>query len=201
MSLKRVAEGIHTFAKFSEEKQLDFNGWHLAIGGTFVLIDPPQATDETVNRIRNLGAPTRILLTNKDHRRAAPFFREVFGAPISISVLDRPLVDARIDETFAPGDVLLGGLEVIGIPDSKSVGECAFFWPERRALFLGDALIGKPPGALSLLPAEKFSDVNKARAGLSVLGALDVDMVLVGDGVSILEQGAQALRDFLSRAA
>jgi hypothetical protein len=63
-------------------------------------------------------------------------------------------------------------------------------------LILGDALIGKPPGALSLLPPEKFADPERARTGAARLAELDVDVVLVGDGVSILARGRSALETF-----
>ncbi|MBI4819555.1 MAG: hypothetical protein HY791_25000 [Deltaproteobacteria bacterium] len=200
MSVRSILPGVHTFAKFSEEKQLDFNGWHVAVGGTFVLIDPPEASDEDVEVLRSLGAPTKILITNKDHRRAAPHFRDTFGAPIAVSGLDRELMDCSVDETFNSGDRLFGELEVIGIPWSKSPGESALFWRRRRVLFLGDALIGKPAGSLSLLPPVKFKEPDKAPMGLEPLRKLEVDAVLVGDGVSVLEGGSAAIAAFLAHA-
>jgi hypothetical protein len=60
----------------------------------------------------------------------------------------------------------------------------------------GRCVIGKPPGQLSLLPQDKFAN-PKAKEGIKVLLASSFDAVLVGDGVSILTQGKQAVQDFL----
>ena len=35
---------------------------------------------------------------------------------------------------------------------------------KRKTLFLGDALIGKPPGAVTLFPEEKYDDIQRAKA-------------------------------------
>ena len=64
-------------------------------------------------------------------------------------------------------------------------------------LILGNALIGKPPGRLNLLPPDKFVDPKKAKEGIKVLLQPSFDAVLVGDGASILTQGKQAIFDFL----
>ena len=122
--------------------------------------------------------------------------RERFGARIVIHRRDRALIDCDVDDVYDDGDVLAGALEVVPVRDAKSPGESALWWRERRVLILGDALIGKPPGRLSLLPDEKFAQSDRARAGARALAALDANMVLVGDGVSILEGGSAALRAF-----
>ena len=59
-------------------------------------------------------------------------------------------------------------------------------------MIVGDALIGKPPGAVSLLPSEKYANISKAREGLQRLLKYNFDSLLVGDGVSILT-GAKAV--------
>ena len=57
---------------------------------------------------------------------------------------------------------------------------------KKITFIVGDALIGKPPGAVSLLPAEKYADITKAREGLRRLLKYNFDSLLVGDGVSDL---------------
>jgi hypothetical protein len=52
----------------------------------------------------------------------------------------------------------------------------------------------KPTG-LSMVPAAKLADPARARAGLARLAELDVDLLLVGDGVSILHAGGAASFD------
>jgi len=198
--MKRLLDGVHTWSIFSEEKQLDFNGLHLALAGSTVLVDPPPLTEDDAAAIEKLGRPSLIILTNKDHRRAAPAARDRFGAPIAIHELDRPLVDCEIDRTFGDGDTLAGALRVVRLSDAKSPGESALWWAARGILILGDALIGKPPGSLSLLPAAKFADAGRARAGVARLAEFPAIAVLVGDGVSILDDGAAVIRRFVDSA-
>lgn len=192
--MREILEGIWTWSVFSDAKQLDFNGYYLRPAGQAVLIDPPPLAPDDLDAVTRLGAPARIVLTNKDHRRAAPDAHQRFGAAIAIHIADKPLVDCAVDETFRDGEILAGVLRVVHVPDAKSPGECALYWPQRKILFVGDALIGAPVGCLSLLPAEKFADVAKARAGLRRLAALEVETVLVGDGQSLLTGAAAALR-------
>jgi hypothetical protein len=53
-------------------------------------------------------------------------------------------------------------------------------------MIVGDALIGKQPGSVSMLPPEKYTDPAKARDGLRRLLKYNFDSLLVGDGASIL---------------
>lgn len=64
-------------------------------------------------------------------------------------------------------------------------------------LIVGDALIGKPSGALSLLSPEKYQDVRTARDGLRRLLKYQFDSMLVGDGTSITFGAKQAVEKVL----
>lgn len=189
--MKQLLDGVWTWSVFDEARQIDFNGYWVDTGSARALIDPVPF-DEAA--IAALGAPIDVLLTNKDHRRAAARARERFGAAIVAHALDRPLLDLPVDRELTDGDVVSGALRAVHLPDQKSPGEMALYWPERRVLFLGDALWGKPPGALTMLPAAKYKDLAAARAGLQRLASLDVDAILMGDGAPILSGGGEVLR-------
>jgi hypothetical protein len=64
-------------------------------------------------------------------------------------------------------------------------------------LIVGDALIGKPSGSVSLLPAEKYADVGKAQEGLRRLLKYNFDSLLVSDGASILANAKQSVEQLL----
>jgi len=68
---------------------------------------------------------------------------------------------------------------VIHVSGAKSPGECALLFPPAKALILGDALIGKPKGKLTMLPPEKFPDPSKAVEGVRALLEHAFDAVLV----------------------
>ena len=86
--------------------------------------------------------------------------RQCIGSPPPPS--PRPLIrpTIAIDEAVREGDLIAGALRVIHLP-GKSAGEIGlYFDPAHHAvsremggiLLLGDAIIGNPPGALSLIP-------------------------------------------------
>jgi len=103
------------------------------------------------------------------------------------------------DHNFSDGDMLAGFLKAVVIPDNKSPGETALYWEEKKILFLGDALIGKPSGEVCLLPPEKYTDIEKARAGIKVLDDLNFDSLLMGDGDPIVTGCKKAIERFFDK--
>jgi len=200
-----VAADIYQWSEFSDEKQLSFNGYYLIHGGESVIIDPPFLSDEGVQSLRHLiekkiDSPLKaILLTNVHHDRMSQKIREIFGVPLYIHENDAEELDFKADHTFADCDKLFCGLRVVHLKNQKSPGESAFYLAARKKIFIGDALIGKVPGELTLLPPEKFSDINAARKSLQVLRNFDFDDLLLGDGGCILGQGKEALQKLLSQ--
>lgn len=196
--MKEILPGIYQWSWFSQEKGYDFNG-HLIVTGTDrVMIDPPPLSAEDGAWLQKQGAISYIILTNRDHVREAEAYRKQFKTTVLAPVQDAPLMGIRIDRTFKDGDLLPGGIKAIHIPDGKSPGESALFLNRgKRILILGDALIGKPPGRLNLMPPEKYRDPSKAREGIRVLLKYFFDSILVGDGTSILTGGRQAIEEFL----
>ncbi len=193
--MREILPGVHEWSWFSAEKQLNFNG-HLVVAENHrVLIDPPPLSDDDRVEIARQGGPTAIVLTNRDHVREIADCQLAYGAPVWVPAEDAPWIDVRFDRTYDGGSQLPGGLAAIRVPDAKSPGESALWSAGQRVLILGDAAIGKPPGALGMLPDDKFADPIKARAGLRVLldPRYDYDAVLVGDGESLPTAGRSAL--------
>jgi glyoxylase-like metal-dependent hydrolase (beta-lactamase superfamily II) len=193
--MKTIAPGIQQWSFFSQDKQLNFNGLLLTINDHCILVDPPpmDAADRTA--ILKGRTVDYILLTNRDHVREAEACRREFKAKVYAPETDAPLMEIAIDKTYRDGELLPGGLWVIHLKDMKSPGETAFFLDKGKGyLILGDSLIGKPPGHLTLLSADKFADVSKAKASLTRLLKYNFDAVLVGDGTSILAGAKEAVR-------
>jgi glyoxylase-like metal-dependent hydrolase (beta-lactamase superfamily II) len=173
-------------------------GHLLRIGDTAVLVDPVAAGEEVAEAIDEVGARCGqwlCLITNADHSRAAAEARARFGAQILVARGDAgraELTALAPDDTIDDGDVI-AGLRVVRVPDLKTPGEIALYWIARRALILGDAAVGRPAGALSMLAPEKFADPAAARRSVARLSSLGVDVVLVGDGDDLLTGGGAAL--------
>jgi len=185
--VKQLFPNIWQWSWFSEDKQLDFNGYLLAIGEHRVLIDPPLMTANEVAQVHQGGPIDYIVMTNRDHEREAEAYRKEFQCQLFVPVSDAPEIRASFDKTYADGELLPGGMWVIHLAHQKTPGECALFLERGQGiLIVGDALLGKPPGQLSLLPPEKYPDVKKACEGLQRLLRYNFDCLLVGDGTSLL---------------
>ena len=199
--MDEILKDVYTWSVYSEEKKLNFNGHfivsqHPLFGN--VIIDPPQASDSDLEQMESLGFVQHIIITNRDHIRRSEEFQQKFGADIQINTNDITGSGIISDRNFNHGDMIAGFLHAVVIPDNKSPGETALFWADREILFLGDALIGKPPGIVTLLPEEKYDDIVKAKAGIRILQNLDYKHLLLGDGESILRKGKEVVSKYFN---
>jgi len=189
--VQEIVPGIWTWRKFSEPHGYDFNG-HLVLDRAGNLcIDPVEPSSQDMTEIARLGV-ARIVITNRNHSRAANLVRARTEAPVAIHPADAPHARAQgleVDEDLAPGQRI--GPFLVAAAAGKSPGEVALHWPERRLLIVGDAIIGHPPGKCSLLREKVLDDPAALRRSVASLLDLDFDTLLVGDGVSVLS-GAKA---------
>jgi len=199
--MKQILPGIHSWSVFSQEKGLEFNG-HLVVNDEgCALIDPPPMSDDDLSQAEKLGPPTAIIVTNCHHTRGAMAFAARWHARILLNEKDADALPptVRLGGIYRDGDRLAAGLLVVGLQDQKSPGESALLCGKAEAIILGDALIGKPPGSFSLLPAEKYKDMAAARRGLRRLLEFPFDAALVGDGASVIHGGRRALEALLGQ--
>src|SRR6185295_8314171 len=163
------------------------------------LVDPPSMTPEDLADIGGRGQMDYIVLTNRDHEREAAAYQKEFACQVVVPEADASQMTIKAERTHKDGELLPGGIWVIHLQDQKSPGESALFIQQGKGvLILGDALIGKPAGALSLLPPERYADCGKAREGLRRLLKYNFDAVLCGDGASILTGGKAAVERVLT---
>ncbi len=196
--MKQLLPGIWQWSCFSDEKQVDFNGLFLTVGEHRIVIDPPPMTAEASTLIRRQGALDYIIVTNRDHLREAVAYQAEFRCQLQIPEADASQMDVKPTKTYKDGELLPGGIWAIQLKDQKSPGESALYIQQGKGvLIVGDALIGKPAGALSLLPSERYADVAKAKEGLRRLLKYNFDSILVGDGASIVFGAKQAVEQVL----
>ena len=203
--IKEVLPNIFSWSEFSQEKQLNFNGYFIETPEETVFIDPPALSKDELNELQGqINAPVEntlkaILLTNAHHERASFDLKKIFKVPIMTHENDKDLLEFSPDQTFKNKEKLFCGIKVINFEDQKSPGESGFFIEKRKVMILGDALIGKPSGKLNLLPPEKYRDIEKAKEGLEVLKEYDFDTLLVGDGTSIINNARKVVQEFLKK--
>ncbi|MGH7166904.1 MAG: hypothetical protein ACREII_00080 [Nitrospiraceae bacterium] len=196
--MKQLLPGIWQWSWFSEEKKLDFNGLFLTVGEHRVLVDPPLMTADDLDQIRTGGQVDYILITNRDHVRETVTYQKEFRCQVLVPDVDAREMEVKADRTFKDGELLPGGIWIVHLKDQKSPGESVLFLQQGKGIMIvGDALIGRPPGRLTMLPAEKYADAAKAREGLRRLLKYNFDTLLVGDGTSILTGAKQAVEQAL----
>ncbi len=205
-TMREILPGIFTWGSTYTDRPWDLNGYAIALEQCTVLVDPP-APGEDDWPIFNVMKPiTKIVLTNRDHIRDAELFRTRFGAHVVAGADEvTQLASLGVDEAVSEGELIAGALQVIHLP-GKSAGEIGlYFSPAHHArsremggiLLLGDAIIGNPPGALSLIPEPKLDNSSKLKRSLRKLLDYDFDVLLLCDGQSVVTGGKRKVVEFL----
>ncbi|MCZ6622786.1 MAG: hypothetical protein O7B35_00905 [Deltaproteobacteria bacterium] len=73
--MREIVKDIYTWPWFSEPHGYNFNGYLVCHESGNLCIDPVEPTDETFKEIIRQGV-SRIVLTNRNHSRAANQVRE-----------------------------------------------------------------------------------------------------------------------------
>ena len=196
--MREVVSGIFTWPWFSAPHGYNFNGYLILHQAGNLCIDPVEPAEEDLNEIARHGV-ARILLTNRNHSRAANKVRARTGARTAIHPADAPHArsqSAELDDELNIGEKV-GPLTVVGVA-GKSPGEVALHWPERKILIVGDAVVGDPPGRCKLLPEKVVDDPARLRQSVRSLLALDFDILLPGDGAPILQGAKERLRELVN---
>lgn len=197
--MHEILAGILTWPWFSEPHGYDFNGHLIRHPDGNIVVDPVLPTEADLAAIVAEGA-SRIVLTNRNHSRAANLIRERTGARVAIHPDDAAHAQAQgteIDDMIAVGD-RIGPLQVVAAA-GKSPGEIALLWPERGILLVGDSVIGNPPGACGLLAERVMDDPARLRQSVAAFLDLDFDTLLVGDGVAVVGGAKARLAELVAR--
>lgn len=195
--MKEILPDVFTWPWFSEPHGYNFNGHLICLPTGNLCIDPVEPTAADLDEIAGLGVK-QILLTNRNHSRAANKVRRRTGARTSIHPADAPHArkeGADLDDELRIGEKI--GPLIIVAADGKSPGEVALHWPERRILIVGDAFVGDPPGKCKLLPEKVVDDPARLRESVRSLLSLDFDILLPGDGEPILKYARERLKDLV----
>lgn len=196
--MREILTGIFTWPWFSEPHGYNFNGHFVKHSDGNLCVDPVEPSDEDLAELARQRV-ARILITNRNHSRAANKIRARTGARTAIHPADAPHArseGAELDDELKVGDKV-GPFVVVGAP-GKSPGEVVLHWPERKILVVGDAVVGDPPGKCKLLPDKVVDDPPRFRESARALLALDFDTLLVGDGVAILQSAKERLRELVN---
>jgi glyoxylase-like metal-dependent hydrolase (beta-lactamase superfamily II) len=196
--MDEIVADVFTWAWFSKPHGYDFNDHLVRHADGNLCIDPVQPTDACLAEVARMGA-LKILLTNRNHSRSANVVRARTGAKTLIHPDDAAHArtqGAEIDGPLTVGETV-GPFTIVAVP-GKSPGEVAFHWPERKLLIVGDAVIGNPPGHCGLLREKVMDDPARLRQSVRQLLNLDFDILLFGDGASILHDAKLQLQELVA---
>lgn len=195
--MQEIVPDVFTWPWFSEPHGYNFNGHFIRHSAGNLCIDPVQPPAPDLDEIVAAGVAT-ILLTNRNHARAANVLRSRTGARTLIHRDDA--AHARSQGADVDGYLEVGtkaGPFAVVAAAGKSPGEVALHWPERRILIVGDAVIGNPPGRCALLREKVMDDPQRLHRSVAALLDLDFDVLLVGDGISILADAKGRLAELV----
>jgi glyoxylase-like metal-dependent hydrolase (beta-lactamase superfamily II) len=108
------------------------------------------------------------------------------------------LTEKDVDTLLEDGDVLpvLGGLQCISTPGHTS-GSMTFYIPQKKLLFVGDAI--KKRRGLHLPLKTATTDVNQAKASIEKLAKLDVETICFGHGRPITKNAKGRLAGLVEK--
>lgn len=204
--------GMYAWSRWQAERNMFFSSYLLVRDDGNVAFDPLPLDDAELGEVAALGGVQAILLTNRDHERAAAALRDRFGARIFASQAEADLFGLSIDERFEPGGVYLPssrltvrddvvpGIGALALHGAKTPGEVIYVFNDRRAAIVGDALIGTPAGALSFLETSKLRDPQALALSLRPLWMLEPRALLLGDGTPLFAGVDSALGTLLESA-
>ena len=186
-----IVPGVATWSRWQADRSMFFNSWFVEGDGGNMVVDPlaPDADDLAFIDARGLAA---VVVTNRDHERAAATFAQRFTVPVIAALPDAREMSVPVARTVLHGEMLFGW-RVIGFDGFKTPGEFALFHRASRSAITGDAFWGVPAGAVRLMPDEKLEDPARAALSSRQLLAVGVKHLLVGDGMPIFHTAWDAL--------
>jgi uncharacterized cupin superfamily protein len=192
--------GIATYSRWQADRSLYFNSYFVESDGENILVDPLVLDDADADQMFAAGGVAWVVVTNRDHERAARAAAERFEARVAASEGDASEMSLRQDRLLHDGDAI-GPARVVALEGLKTAGEIALHLPSKQTLIVGDALWGEPIGSLRMMPDEKLSDPARALRSICALRALHPRHVLVGDGAPVFERGYEAINAYLELRA
>jgi uncharacterized cupin superfamily protein len=189
--MQQTSSGFAMWSVWQPDRNLFFNSYFLERADGNLAVDPLPLSDEDAVEIERRGGVAWVVVTNRDHERATADIVQRFGAKVAAGG-DAGLLHCAVDRTLGNGDAICGAI-VLALEGLKTPGEIALLFRELGTVLVGDALWGKPAGALTLMPDDKLADPRRAALSLRRLLLIHPRHILVGDGAPIFDRAFDAI--------
>ncbi|MDQ6929968.1 MAG: cupin domain-containing protein [Candidatus Eremiobacteraeota bacterium] len=178
---------VYVWSQWQSEYKLAANSYFFVCEGGNAAVDPLEPDSFTHDEIARLGGLATIVVTTPDHERAAQQLAQRYGS----AIISQP----------ADGEKLFTGAFAMQLHDQQLDGEFAVHLPAYRAVITGDAIVGAPAGALSMLPDDCYKNPKLAALGLRKILSVNPSALLVGHGASIFSGAYEEIDALLFKAA
>jgi glyoxylase-like metal-dependent hydrolase (beta-lactamase superfamily II) len=222
--MQQIIPGLHTFTGLMAGRAYvleDEDG--LTLIDTSITSAGPKILQQLAVAGHQPAAVKRILITHAhpDHVGSLPFLQEKTGAQVLSSALEAEVIEGKtavprrannprpprtqypgspVDQILADGDVLeavMGGLHTVFTP-GHAPGHLAFWQPEKKVLFCGDAIF-RIPFNMRLPFALLTVDMAENIRSIGRLAGLNPNILCFGHGKPLRENTAELLHQFAQR--
>jgi glyoxylase-like metal-dependent hydrolase (beta-lactamase superfamily II) len=161
------------------------------------LFDPIPLADEPVTELRAVAPIGGIIVTNRNHLRAASDYANKFSLPVFAhpDTVTRKEFPSLIE--IANGQRIGNELEVLTIAGAAPGEIAVYHSPNGGMLIVGDALINFEPYGFTFLPRKYCIDEKNMRRSLRKLLARQAERLLFAHGTPILSGASARLRQLL----
>jgi len=180
------------WSQWQSDRDMPFNSYFIRGAEGNLLVDPLPLHERDAEKIESAGGVAWIVVTNRDHERAAPAAAERFNARVAASQTDAGEISVHVERELSDGDNI-GDARVIALEGCKTAGEIALYFPARQTAIVGDVLLGDPAGSLRLMDDAKLEDPGRAVHSICRLRSVRPRHLLVGDGAPVFERAYDAL--------
>ena len=196
-----IVGGIAMWSRWQPDRGVFFNSYLVrdAVAGSF-LVDPLEPLDESVEVQARAANVAAIVITNRDHERAAAALSARLDIPVWATRADAAQLNVPVTRLIDDGEDVFGWRAIV-LEGFKTPGEMVLFSKTRRTAISGDAFWGDPAGSLRLMPDAKLMDPLRALLSARRIRALALDHLLVGDGAPVFGNAHAVLGAMLEARA
>ncbi len=166
-----------------------------------VVIDPVPLNDISLAQLHDAGPIAGVIVTNRNHVRAAADFSARFSIPIFAHPDSYPEEKPPQFTPLRQSTKVFDALEVFEISGAVP-GEVALYTAADGGTFIiGDALINFEPSGFTFLPRKYCANEKQMRQSLRQLLAKPSERMLFAHGTPITAQTGVRLRELLGSEA